>query len=154
MNAVRLILSLAIVLIIGIAGSYFTSQSVKTWYPTLQKPFFTPPDWLFAPAWTTLYILIGLALYVCWQNSFWKNSRLRFYFFSQLALNFLWSPLFFGLQNPLLGLIDILALDIAVIATISLMLRHSKLATALMLPYLCWILFATALNLAVVILNT
>ncbi|MEM2271566.1 MAG: TspO/MBR family protein, partial [Archaeoglobaceae archaeon] len=81
MNAVRLILSLAIVLIIGIAGSYFTSQSVKTWYPTLQKPFFTPPDWLFAPAWTTLYILIGLALYVCWQNGFWKNSRLRFFFF-------------------------------------------------------------------------
>ncbi|MFN3383867.1 MAG: TspO/MBR family protein [Archaeoglobaceae archaeon] len=153
MNPYRLVLSIAIVLAIGIAGSYFTSQSVKTWYPELQKPFFTPPDWLFAPAWTMLYILIGLVLYICWQNSFWKDSKLKLFFFLQLALNFLWSPLFFALQSPLLGFIDVLALDIAVIATIALMLKHSKIVTVLMIPYLCWILFASALNFAVLILN-
>lgn len=153
MNLLRLILSIALVLLIGLAGSYFTAQSVKTWYPELKKPFFTPPDWLFAPAWTTLYILIGLALYVCWQNSFWNDSKLKIFFFLQLALNFLWSPLFFALKSPLFGFIDVLALDFAVIATVALMLKHSKVATILMLPYLCWILFATVLNFAVLLMN-
>uniref|UniRef100_A0A7C3RD74 Tryptophan-rich sensory protein n=2 Tax=Archaeoglobus fulgidus TaxID=2234 RepID=A0A7C3RD74_ARCFL len=116
-------------------------------------PFFTPPNWLFAPAWTVLYLLIGLVLYICWINGFWNNQKLKFAFFLQLALNFLWSPLFFGLQNPLLGLFDIITLDLAVIATVILLHRHSKLAFLLMLPYLAWILFATLLNFFIIILN-
>lgn len=153
MNLLRLVASVIFVLLFGLAGSYFTSQSVKTWYPQLQKPFFTPPDWLFAPAWAAIYFLIGLALYVCWQNNFWNNSKLRFFFFLQLTLNFLWSPLFFSLQSPLLGFIDILLLDIAVVITLVLILKHSRVATFLMIPYLFWILFATILNFAILILN-
>ncbi len=153
MNLLRLVASVLLVLLIGVAGSYFTSQSVKTWYPQLQKPSFTPPDWLFAPAWTVLYLLVGLTLYVCWQNNFWNDSKLKFLFFLQLTLNFIWSPLFFGLQSLLLGSIDILLLDIAVIATLILISKHSRLATLLMIPYLFWILFATILNFAIFILN-
>ncbi len=103
----KLTLSILIVLLIGTAGSFFTSQPIANWYPTLEKPFFTPPNWLFGPAWTLLYTLIGITLFVCWENGFWGDSKLRNIFFLQLGLNFLWSPAFFGLQNPLAGLVDI-----------------------------------------------
>lgn len=153
MNFLRLLTSIAVLMVLGIAGSFFTAQSLESWYVKLNKPFFTPPNWLFAPAWTTLYLLIGLTLYLCWENRFWDDKKLKFAFFLQLILNFLWSPLFFGLRSPILGLFDILALDIAVIATIFLLSKHSKTTTLLMLPYLAWILFASVLNLFVFLLN-
>jgi len=153
MNLARLIVSVVLVMSLGIAGSVFTAPAIESWYAKLEKPFFTPPNWLFAPAWTLLYLLIGITLYICWINGFWKDRKLKFAFFLQLGLNFLWSPLFFGLQNPLLGLADIIALDLAVISTVILLYRHSKIAFLLMLPYLAWILFATLLNFFVVILN-
>lgn len=153
MNFFRLLVSIVVVMLLGIAGSLFTAPAIETWYATLNKPSFTPPNWLFAPAWTLLYFLIGLTLYLCWNNKFWSDQKLKFAFFLQLALNFLWSPLFFGLRSPILGLIDIIALDLAVIATITLLLKHSKIAFLLMFPYLVWILFASVLNYFVYILN-
>lgn len=153
MNIVKLIVSIVIVLILGVSGSYFTMPNIEGWYAGLNKPWFTPPNWLFGPMWTTLYILIGIVLYICWENSFWNNKILMTVFIIQLALNFLWSPLFFGLKNPLLGLLDIIALDIAVIATIILLFSYSKTASILMLPYLAWILTASLLNLYIYILN-
>ncbi len=152
MNVLKLVVSILVVLAIGFAGSFFTAQSVQTWYAGVEKPFFTPPNWLFGPAWTLLYFLIGVVLYVAWENGFWNDSRVKVTFFTQLGLNFLWSPLFFGPQNPLLGLVDILALDFVVILTIVYIYRHSK-AALLLLPYLGWILFASALNFAIYLLN-
>jgi benzodiazapine receptor len=153
MKLVRLLISIVLVMSLGIAGSLFTAPAIGGWYETLKKPLFTPPNWLFAPAWTLLYVLIGITLYICWINGFWRDQKLKFAFFLQLGLNFLWSPLFFGLQNPLLGLVDIIALDLAVIATVGLLFRYSKAASLLMFPYLAWIMFATLLNFFVAILN-
>ncbi|AAB89774.1 MULTISPECIES: TspO/MBR family protein [Archaeoglobus] len=152
MNILKLVASILAVLAIGFAGSFFTAQSVQTWYAGVEKPFFTPPNWLFGPAWTLLYFLIGIVLYIAWENGFWNDSRVKATFFTQLGLNFLWSILFFGLQNPLAGLVDIIALDIAVILTIVYIYHHSK-ASLLLLPYLGWILFASALNFAIYLLN-
>lgn len=152
MNIIKLAISLLTVVGIGFLGSLVTAQSVMTWYVEIEKPFFTPPNWLFGPAWSLLYVLIAVTLYIAWENDFWRDGSLRTVFFGQLILNFLWTPMFFGLRSPLLGLIDILLLDIAVIFTIILLHRHSKVYL-LLIPYLAWILFATALNLAILLLN-
>ncbi len=153
MDLIRLVLSIVFVMFLGIAGSIFTAPAIENWYYTLEKPFFTPPNWLFAPAWTVLYFLIGLTLYICWKNAFWNDKKLKIVFFLQLALNFLWSLLFFGLKSPLLGLIDVIALDLAVIATVILLFKYSRTASLLLIPYMAWIIFASLLNLFVYLLN-
>lgn len=153
MNLFRLLVSVVAVMLLGVSGSLFTAPAIESWYAALNKPSFTPPNWLFASAWTLLYFLIGLTLYLCWNSKFWNDQMLKFAFFLQLFLNLLWSPLFFGLQSPIFGLIDIVALDLAVMATIILLFKHSKIASLLMLPYLAWILFASALNFFIYILN-
>jgi len=136
-------------------GGAATSTSVGTWYATLEKPGFTPPAWVFGPAWTLLYLLLAISAWLIWrQNS--KNiavkQALRAYF-AQLGLNFLWSPLFFGLRSPLLGFIDILLLLIAIGWMLRRFLQVSLMATLLSIPYLAWVLFATALNFEIMRLN-
>lgn len=150
-----LILMVIIVLAIGSSGSVFTSPSIPTWYASLEKPFFTPPNWLFAPAWTTLFILMGIALYLVWQEGIDKKPvRQAVYVFGfQLALNVLWSLLFFGLQSPLLGFIEIVVLWIAILWTIIRFHGVSKPAAYLLIPYIAWVTFASALNLSVLLLN-
>ncbi|TDK35403.1 tryptophan-rich sensory protein [Rhizobium deserti] len=121
------------------------------WYQSLQKPFFNPPNWLFGPAWTTLYILIGIAGARTWLDGRY-SIRMKIWFV-QMGLNFLWSPAFFGLQSPLLGLVVILPLLIAILAFIRMSWPVDRIAAWLFVPYALWVAFATLLNLSIVVLN-
>lgn len=149
----QLLLSLGLCLGVGLVGSIFTSPAISTWYSTLNKPFFTPPNWVFAPAWTLLYIMMGVSLYLVWiSKSKLKKDAINI-FFAQLGLNVFWSIIFFGLRNPILALVDIIALWIAVFLTIRSFYKVNKLSGNLLIPYILWITFATVLNLSIVILN-
>lgn len=147
-NIPKLILSIGLCLGVGIVGSFFTTSSIPTWYATLNKPFFSPPNFIFAPVWTTLYILMGISLYLVWQK-----GKVPTIFWIQLILNFLWSILFFGLKNPVLGFVEIVVLWITIFLTIKNFYPISKWAAYLLIPYLLWVTFASILNLSIVILN-
>jgi tryptophan-rich sensory protein len=151
----RLILSIILIEIIGSLGAIATTPAIPVWYSSLNKPFFTPPSWVFGPVWTSLFFLIGFALYLVWQEGLEKRSvRLAVYAFSiQMILNVLWSFLFFGMQNPLLGFIEIIILWFAILITIFKFYKVSRPAAYMMIPYICWVTIATALNLAVWLLN-
>ena len=151
----KLILFILLIEIIGSLGAIATTPTIPIWYSSLEKPFFTPPNWVFAPVWTTLFLLMGIALYLVWQEGIKnKNARIAIYAFAfQMFLNVLWSFLFFGLQNPFLGLIEIVILWVAILFTIIKFYRVSKPAAYLLIPYLCWVTIATALNLGVFLLN-
>lgn len=146
--------SLALPLAAGALGGFATAGSVTTWYPTLAKPSFNPPAWVFGPVWTTLYLMMGVSLFLVWRRepSGARNAALGIYGI-QLLLNLAWSFLFFGLQRPGVALVDIVLLDIGILATIHVFRRHSAAAAALLIPYLLWCLFATALNAAIWHLN-
>jgi translocator protein len=134
----------------GIAG-FATSQSVVDWYPTLAKPSWTPPGWLFGPVWTVLYVMMGVAAWLVWRVG---DARAALGIFAvQLALNMAWSFLFFGAKSPISGLVCIVLLWAAIVATIVAFRRKSGVAALLLLPYLAWVSFATALNTAIVTLN-
>lgn len=158
-NIFKFVISIFICESAGIIGSFFTFSSVSKWFPTLVKPWFSPPSWLFGPVWIILYFLMGLSLYIVWnykteQLSKQKYKKQFFILFGiQLILNAFWSFLFFGLKSPLYGLIDILFLDITVAMTIIYAYRVSKYAAIILAPYLAWIIFATILNFEIVILN-
>lgn len=137
-----------ICLLIGFLASTATQSSVNTWFVTLNKPSFNPPNWLFAPVWTTLYILMGISAGWIWGKGFhhkWVKTGL-YHFGFQLLLNALWSIAFFGLKNPFLGLLIILALIVMLCLTIRWFYVVSKMAALLLIPYLLWVCFATALN--------
>lgn len=139
----------------AILGSYFTSGAAVLWYAELQKVWFTPPGAVFTPVWITLYLLMGLALYLVWKEG-WEIQCVKIgmiAFFIQLVLNALWPLLFFGLQQPLYAFICIIALWVAIIATIVPFYRVSERAAFLMIPYLLWITFAAILNFYIVYLN-
>lgn len=150
----KLIFSIGICLGAGVLGSFFTINSIPTWYQTLNKPFFSPPNWIFGPVWTVLYVMMGIALYLVLSVKGKVQSQKAIKVFAvQLTLNVLWSMIFFGLRNPSLALIDIIALWIAIVLTIQAFSKINKLAANLLYPYLAWVSFATALNLAIVLLN-
>jgi len=138
-------------------GSFFTASSIATWYPTLQKPSWNPPNWIFAPVWTALYVMMAVAAWQVWRRSKNSLSGSRWplsLFFIQLALNAAWSGLFFGLQNPGLAFIEILFLWSAILLTAISFFRRSQLAGGLLLPYLLWVAFAAALNFEIWRLNS
>jgi translocator protein len=137
----------------GIIGSIFTASTVSSWYPTLIKPNFSPPSWLFAPVWVLLYFIMGMSLYLIWQNKAKDNKKSLIIFGIQLILNAFWSFLFFGLKSPLYGLIDILLLLAAIILTIAFSFKISSYAAILLIPYLAWVCFATILNYSIMSLN-
>jgi tryptophan-rich sensory protein len=153
-NIKAFIISLLIPQIAGVLGSIFTSSNIESWYKGLNKPVFTPPNWLFAPAWTILFILMGISLYFVYISDI-SNDRKLFliFFFIQLFLNFFWNVLFFGLHNPLLGLIEILILIVTVGITIYFAFRVNNVSGYLLIPYILWLLFATALNIGILVLN-
>lgn len=151
----KLITSVLFCELIGVAGTPFTMAAIPTWYGTLTKPSFSPPNWLFGPVWTVLYFLMGISLYLIWKQG-WKNKKIKkaiMFFLAQLTLNFLWSILFFGLRLPWLGMVDIVALWLLIAITIKKFYPLSKLASYLLIPYLVWVSFAAILNFAIVILN-
>ncbi|MFH1200390.1 MAG: TspO/MBR family protein [Candidatus Micrarchaeota archaeon] len=138
----------------GIIGAVFTTPAIPTWYASLAKPEFTPPSWVFGPAWTMLYALIGTAAYLVFRqpDNGNRSSGLRL-FLAQMGLNVLWSVVFFGLQSPGTAFAIIAMLWFAIAATMAYFWRVSKTATALMGPYLAWVTFAAALNFGVWLLN-
>lgn len=140
--------TIGICLLVGITGSWFTHQSLHSWYPLLHKPSFTPPNWLFPVAWTLLYILMGTAWALILNKNISLTSKLTCSaaFLVQLFFNFLWSFLFFYLQNPLFGLLDISALWVAIGFTFWIFNSYSRIAALLLLPYWAWVNFAWLLN--------
>ena len=130
----------AVCFVAAAIGSWFTAASVKSWYPTLLKPAGTPPAWVFGPVWSTLYLLMGTAAWLVWRQRTAADVRLALVlFFAQLALNATWSFVFFGLQEPGLALLEIVALLAAIIATMTNFAQLSRLAFWLMAPYAAWV---------------
>jgi translocator protein len=155
----KFVISILICESAGVIGSLFTFSSLSIWYPTLIKPWFSPPSWIFGPVWITLYFLMGLSLYIIWnyKKETLSKQKYRKQFFIifgiQLTLNALWSSLFFGLKSPVYGLLDILFLDIAVAFTMISANRVFKYSAIILYPYLTWIIFASVLNFQIVLLN-
>jgi tryptophan-rich sensory protein len=136
-------------------GVVFTVSAIPTWYSTLNKPFFSPPNWLFGPAWTILYFLMGAALYRVWTKGF-KSKKVRDgikLFAVQLILNAIWSPVFFGAKELMLSLIIIIFMWIFILKTIIAFAKIDKISSYLLYPYLAWVSFATVLNFSVWFLN-
>jgi benzodiazapine receptor len=155
MNIFKIIASILICQLAGFIGSIFTAPAIPNWYAQLKKPSFTPPSWLFAPAWITLFFLMGISLYLIWNRGLERGEvkTALFIFTIQLILNILWSFLFFGLKSPLLGLVDIVLLWFAILVTILSFYRISPKAAFLLIPYILWVSFATLLNFSIWQLN-
>jgi tryptophan-rich sensory protein len=139
---------------VGLIGSVFTADSIPTWYASLVRPDFSPPNWLFAPVWTALYALMGVAAFLIWRKRNVRGAKTAFVLFGiQLALNAIWSPVFFGLHDIGAALVIIGLMWLAIAATIASMLKVSKTAAWLMVPYLAWVSFASYLNYTLYLLN-
>lgn len=147
-NMVRLIASIIIPQAVGGIGALMTEPSVRSWYAGLNKPSFNPPDWIFGPVWTALYLMMGIALYLVWRKGLSrKEPRTAVAAFGvQLFLNLAWSFLFFYLHLPFAAFIEIILLWIAIAATMAAFARVSRAACWLMVPYLLWVSFASVLN--------
>ena len=152
----RLIISMVICLGAGLIGSIFTAPSIPTWYAALQKPPFTPPNWLFAPAWITLYLLMGISASLVWQRGLdnRQNRMALISFLVQLVLNVLWSIVFFGFESPLSGIVVIALLWVAILITMLKFMQISTLAGFILIPYIGWVTFAAILNVSIFILNS
>ena len=151
---------LALILLVGICvgigglGGAVTVSNLTDWYPTLNKPSFNPPNWVFRPVWTTLFVMMGVAAWRVWRAADRDTTRAPLAFFAlQLAVNLGWSVAFFGLRDPGLAVAVILVLDLLVLTTALLFRRIDGLAAMLLVPYLAWIAFATILNIAIWRLN-
>ncbi len=148
-----LIFAIGLPLLIGAVGSFFTTSEINTWYATLYKPSFSPPNFIFAPVWTALYFLMGISFYFILVNKI-KDKKLAVKFFvAQLILNLLWSILFFGLKSPLLAFFEIILLWIFILLTMTHFYKIFKIASYLLIPYILWVSFAGVLNLSIVLLN-
>ncbi len=141
----------ALCLALGVLGAEVTAPAIPSWYAGLAKPSFNPPNWIFAPVWTALYVLMAIAAWLVWRRG---NARVPLTLFAlQLVLNSAWSLLFFGLHRVDLALIDIVLLAAAIVATALAFRRRSAIAALLLVPYLAWVSFATVLNFAIWRLN-
>jgi benzodiazapine receptor len=152
---IKLVVCLALTFSAAFLGSLFTRNAISDWYANLNKPFFTPPDWLFGPVWTVLYLLMALSAFLVWQKGL-ESPIVRIalaLYLLQLILNGLWTPLFFGLKVPLVAFIEILLLWTAIILTIIASARVSMPAALLLLPYIVWTSFAAVLNFSIWLLN-
>ena len=148
-------IGIMICLMVGFLAGQVTQISVNTWYPTLKKPFFTPPSSLFAPVWTLLYLLMGIAVGRVWYYGIHQRQvKTAVYIFGlQLLINGLWSFVFFGLKNPIGGLVLIVVLFFLIIRTIQHFKTIELYASSLLYPYLIWVCFASFLNGGIVFLN-
>ena len=154
-NAAQLILAVTLPLAVGGLSGFATASGVASWYPTLAKPSFNPPAWVFGPTWTVLYILMGVALFLVWQQGLnTQGVRLALFVFGvQLMLNALWSIIFFRMQSPGWAFAEISLLWIAIIATLWAFWRVMPAAGWLLVPYLAWVSFAAVLNGSIWFLN-
>ena len=143
-------------LAVGYISSIVTRENIPAWYALINKPFFTPPNWVFAPVWTLLYIMMGFAAGSVWNKIDTDEANVKkafLFFLIQLALNALWSFLFFGLHNPMLASIEIILLWLMIFETYKQFKNIDKLAANLLLPYLVWVSYATLLTISVWYLN-
>ena len=173
-NATKLIISILICEFAGVSGSIFTAPAIQSWYYFLNKPSFSPPNWLFAPVWAFLFLLMGISLYLVWSKDFtanvssndaqkkswnpisaklwsgtWREENAALIFIFQLVLNILWSVIFFGLKSPGFAFVEILMLWITIIYTIVNFYRISKTSAYLLIPYIVWVSFAAFLNFSI-----
>lgn len=151
---ISLVVFIFLCLVVENLGSFWTKETVSTWYPTLIKPSWTPPGWMFRVVWTILYIMIAISGWLIYRS---KNSQERSIALTlygvQLFLNFIWSFLFFFLRSPILGLIDIILMDLFIGLTILKAWPVRPLASILLIPYLLWVMYATTLNAGIWLLN-
>jgi len=177
-NLLKLLVSIIICELAGVAGSFFTISQVNVWYKTLNKSFLNPPSWVFGPVWTILFVLMGISLYLVWSKDFVVNNEInirkkkawnvlsqKFFtghlrkaniiliFAVQLSLNIIWSIIFFGMHSPGPAFFELLTLWFAIIFTIINFYRVSKTAAVILIPYIIWVSFAAVLNYFVWILN-
>jgi translocator protein len=154
-NAFSLILSILLCQLAGLIGSVFTTSAIPNWYATLQKPSFNPPSWIFGPVWITLYLLMGISLYLVWlkrgSNSLTQTAIILFVV--HLILNALWSIIFFGLKNPMIAFFEIIVLWIMIVVLIYIFFKIDKRSAYLLLPYFLWVSFASILNFSIWQLN-
>ncbi len=151
----KLVISILAAESAGIIGSLFTRPSIPTWYATLVKSPINPPAWLFAPVWTTLFLLMAIASFLIWKKG-WEKREVRRalgIFLGQLILNILWSILFFGLHSPLAAFVEIIILWLTILWTILAFRKISKIAAWLLAPYILWVSFAAVLNFLLMLLN-
>ncbi|MBF0693857.1 MAG: tryptophan-rich sensory protein [Flavobacterium sp.] len=145
----KILILVAVCLAVGYLSSEATQSGVDSWYPTLEKPIFNPPSWVFGPVWTALYIMMGVAGGLVWSRIDVERDLVRkgmIFFIIQLALNMMWSFLFFKFHNLLLALIEIIILWFMIFETYVVFKRVDKIAGYLLIPYLAWVAFATVLN--------
>lgn len=157
-NTFKLIIAIVVCQLAGIIGSLFTMPAIQSgWYAQLVKPEIAPPNWIFAPVWTTLFSLMGVSLFLVWKSDFSANAKEQrkgiALFFIQLVLNALWSIIFFGLRSPGGAFVEIIFLWLAIFATIIAFAKISRPAAWLLVPYILWVSFAGYLNLMIWILN-
>jgi benzodiazapine receptor len=150
---VSLAVSICIVAGVAVIGGLATASSVTSWYVGLNKPSFNPPNWVFGPAWTALYILMAVAAWRVWRRGAGRASAALGLYAVQLALNGAWSVIFFGLRQPALALADISALLVLILAAAVAFWRIDRGAGLMMIPYIAWVSFALALNLEIWRLN-
>ena len=153
MNLVRFLISVAVCEAAGVVGSVFTISAIPDWYAALQKPWFTPPNWLFAPVWLILYFLMGATLYLLWGKRPQSDAALTA-FGVQLLFNVAWSAVFFGAHAIFYGFVVIAALWAGIVVTLVLSYPVSRSAAALVVPYILWVTIASMLNYYIWVLNT
>ena len=157
MNKITRILVIVVTcLVIGYFSGMVTRSAITSWYPTLVKPSFNPPNWIFAPVWSMLYIMMGVAAGLVWNRIDFEKEAVKkalLFFAVQLALNALWSFLFFGLKNPMLAGIEIIILWLMIYETQTKFAKINKIAGYLFIPYLLWVSFAMVLNASIWWLN-
>ncbi|MEO8533955.1 MAG: TspO/MBR family protein [Flavobacterium sp.] len=153
---IKIAIALVVCLVVGYSASLVTRPSIETWYVTLTKPGFNPPNWIFMPVWTMLYIFMGVAAGLVWDQIKERNQEVKTalgFFLIQLTLNAVWSYLFFGLKNPMLALIEIAILELMIYETYLKFNKINKIAAYLLIPYMAWVAFAAILNASIWWLN-
>lgn len=155
-NTVKFIISIVVAELAGVIGSVFTAPAIDSWYANLVKPELSPPNWVFGPVWTTLFALMGIAAFLIWRKGLnRKDVKIALgLFIGQLALNALWSIIFFGLHSPAGAFVEIIFLWLAILATIIAFYKISRLSALLLLPYVLWVSFAGYLNFSIWQINT
>lgn len=152
----RIIYCVTICLVVGFLSGKVTQSSITTWYPTLTKPIFNPPNWIFAPVWTLLYIFMGIAAGLVWNEINSKEKEVKNalkFFIIQLGLNALWSYLFFGLNNVFLAAVEVILLLLMIYETYLKFKPINKNSSYLLIPYMAWVSFASVLTWSIWWLN-
>jgi len=154
-DIVKIIVSILACFAAGAIGSIFTFKAIPTWYPGLKKPRYTPPNRLFGPVWTVLYVLMGVSVFLVWQSGITSSDAMIAFtlFWIQLAFNALWSVIFFGMKSKGGGVVIIAILWLLILATIITSFQVSLWAGILLIPYIVWVSVATYLNVGIWWLN-